>query len=212
MKRIGPRGIRNFRSATQAALDEATAKRAILPKGDLVIFAVDLASDRHVARFRFLRCARRQHLRSDRFQGFALFRSRFLVDVIVGKIPVSERFHHRLTLGALPHSRDGKSVEFHFSVIAFFNEEYLAATTGHLGRFGTEPTGARCVTRTGFFELARNFPRGFIFWFIGRTRSRSETEKRDGEHAERRWEERRGFHGARFYNHARFGQTDFVVL
>src|SRR6266496_410941 len=171
-----------------------TPKRAILPKGDLVIFALNLAVDRRVARFGFLRSARRQHLRDDRFQCFALFGSRFLVDVIVGKIPVSERFHHRLTLGALPYSRDGKSVEFHFSVIAYLNEEHLTAAAGHLGRFGAEPTGTCGVARTGFFELSGNFPWSLIFWFIDRTRSRSETEKRYGEHAERREEERRGFH------------------
>src|SRR6266516_825182 len=194
MKRIGPGRIRDFRSATHAALDQVTAKCAILPKGDLVIFALNLAIDRHVARFGFLRCARRQHLRSDCFQCFSLLRASLLVDIIVGKIPVSKRFHHRLTLGALPHSRDGKSVEFHFSVIAFLNEEHLTAATGHLGRFGTEPTGTCGVARTGFFELAGNFPWSLIFWFIDRARSRSETEKRYGEHAERREKERRGFH------------------
>src|SRR5207248_2852804 len=184
MKWIGPRRIRNFRSATQAALDQATAKRAILPKSDLVIFGLNLAGGRPVPCFGFLRCARRQHLCSDRFQPFSLLRSGLFVDVIVGEVPVSERLHHRLAFRALADAGDGKSIEFHFSVVAFFNEEHLAAATGHLGRFGIEPTGTSCITRTGFFELARNFPWSLIFWFIGRTRSRSETEKRDGERTE----------------------------
>src|SRR5947208_2790847 len=184
MKWIGPRRIRNFRSATQAALDQATAKRAILPRGYLVIFGLNLAGDRHVPCFGFLRCARRQHLCSDRFQPFSLFRSGLFVDVIVGEVPVSERLHHRLAFGALADAGDGKSVEFHFSVVAFLNEGHLAATTGHLGRFGIEPAGTRGVTRTGFFELAGNFPWSLIFWFIGCTRSRRETEKRDRERTE----------------------------
>src|SRR6266496_6441497 len=168
-----------------------TPKRAILPKGDLVIFALNLAVDRRVARFGFLRSARRQHLRDDRFQCFALFGSRFLVDVIVGKIPVSERFHHRLTLGALPHSRYGKSVEFHSSVSAFTNEKHLSAAAGHLGRLGTEPAGTGGVARTGFFELAGNFPWSFVFWFIcGLKRRPKENQGRN---------ERAGEEGCRFH-------------
>src|SRR6266496_2410781 len=154
-----------------------TAESAIPPKSDLVIFALDLARDRRVTRFGFLRCARRQHLRRDGFQCFALFRSGFLVDVIVREVPVSERFHHCLTLRALPHGRDGKSVEFHFSVIAFLNEEHLPAAAGHLGRLGTEPTGTRRVARTGFFQLARNFPWSLVFWLICRSKRRPEEDE-----------------------------------
>src|SRR5207244_13457424 len=119
--------------------------------------------DRRLTLFGFLRCARRQHLHRDGFQCFALFRSGFLVDVIVREVPVSERFHHGLALRALPHGRDGKSVEFHFSVIAFLNEEHLPAAAGHLGRFGTEPTRTRRVARKGFFQLASNVQRGLIY-------------------------------------------------
>jgi len=50
--------------------------------------------------------------------------------------------------------------------------------------FGIEPTGASRVTGTGLFELAGNFPWNLVFWFIGRTGSRRETEKRCGERTE----------------------------
>src|SRR6266498_533876 len=143
-----------------------TAKRAILSKSDLVIFTLNLTGNRHVASLSFLRCTRRQHLRGNRFQCFALFGSRFLVDVIVCKIPVAERFHHRLTLWALPHSRDGEPIEFHFSVSAVLDEEHLAAAAGHFCGLGIEPAWAGRITGTGFLELAGNFPWSFIFWFI----------------------------------------------
>src|SRR5262249_54419356 len=86
--------------------------------------------------------------------------------VIVGKIPVSVRFHHCLAFGALPHGRDGQSIEFYFSVVTLLDEKHLAAAAGHLCRFGIEPAWTRRVARTGFFELAGDFPRSFIFWLI----------------------------------------------
>src|SRR5205823_12119397 len=165
--------------------------------------------DRHIASLSFLRCTRRQHLRGDRFQSLTLFGSRFLVDVIICKIPVSERLHHSLTLWALPDAGDRKSVEFHFSVIAFLNEEHLAAAAGHLGRFGAEPTWARGVARTRFLELAGNFPWSFVFSFICcSSKGRSKEEEPCNEGA---GEEKYGFHGAKFYDQRRLGQADFVV-
>src|SRR6266542_5561807 len=185
-----------------------TAKRAILSKSDLVIFTLDLKGDRRVASLSFLRCTRRQHLRGNRFQCFALFGSRFLVDVIVCKIPVAERFHHRLTLGALPPSRDGKSVEFHSSVSAFTNEKHLSAAAGHLGRLGTEPAGTGGVARTGFFELAGNFPWSFVFLFIcGLKKRPKENQGRN----ERAGEEGCRFHRADCIASCVSGQCDLTL-
>src|SRR6266545_4255866 len=186
-----------------------TAKRAILPEGDLMVFVLNLAGDRHVARFSFLGCARRQYFRSDRFQCFALFRSRFLVDVIVREVPVAERFHHGLALRALPHSGDGESIEFNFSVISLLDEKHLAAAAGHLGRFGTEPAGTRGVARAGFFELAGNFPWGFVFGSICGSKGRSKDEEAGDENI---WVEGSGFHSAKFYRLTRAGQVDFVCM
>src|SRR6266498_67648 len=186
-----------------------TAKRAILPEGDLMVFVLNLAGDRHVARFGFLRCTRGQYFRSDRFQCFALFGSGFLVDVIVGKIPVAERFHHGLALRALPHSRDGESIEFNFSVISLLDEKHLAAAAGHLGRLGTEPAGTRRVARAGFFKLAGNFPRSFVFGFICGSNGRSEEQEPCNERVRK---EGADFHSAKFYRRTRAGQVDFVGM
>src|SRR5439155_14224950 len=98
-----------------------------------------------------------------------------------------------------PYSRDGKSVEFHFSVITFLNEEYLAAAAGHLGRFGIEPTGTRGVARTGFFELTRDFPRGFVFRFICSSKRGPNAEKTCNK---RTREERYCLHNTEFYGPA----------
>src|SRR5438552_4977468 len=188
-----------------------TAKTTVLPESDLVIFALNLSVDRHITSFGLLRCARFQYLCRYCFQAFPLFERRLLIDVVKREVPVSERSHHRLAFRALRHVSNGEAVEFHFPVIASLNEEHLPAAAGHLGRFGIEPAWTRCITRAGLFELARNFPWSFIFWFINRTRSRGETEKRDDERAERGEEKRPGFHSAKFYNDARLGQPDFVL-
>src|SRR6266566_1618242 len=208
MKRIGARRVLDFWGAPQPTFNQMTSERTVLAKGDLVIFTLDFSGDRNVTSFGFLRGARRQYLRSDRFQCFALFWSRFLVDVIVGKVPVSERFHHRLTLGALAHSRDGKPIEFNFSIIAVLNEEHLAAATGHFCGFGIEPAWAGCITGTGFLELAGNFPWSFVFWLICTSKRRPKEEEACNECA---GEKGCGFHRAECMATSVSGQTDFDV-
>jgi len=61
----------------------------------------------------------------------------------------------------------------------------LAAAARHFCGFGIEPAWASRVTGTSFLELSGNVPLSIVLWFIGCTRSRDETEKRDGERAER---------------------------
>jgi len=88
---------------------------------------------------------RRQHCAGDTFQRFALLGARLLVDVIIGKVPVAVRFHHRLAFWTLAHFRHSETVEPGFAVITFLDEEHLAAAAGHLGRFGIEPAWTRSV-------------------------------------------------------------------
>jgi hypothetical protein len=111
-----------------------------------------------------------------------------------------------LTLRTLPDARDSQSVEFHFSVIAFLNEEYLSAAAGHLGRLGTEPTRTCGVARTSFFELAGNFPRGFVFGFTRGLKRHTEAEEAADERAQ---EEQCGFHGPNFKGHTPFRTNQF---
>src|SRR5436309_9094788 len=74
------------------------------------------------------------------------------------KVPVAIRFHHRLTLWTLAHCSDSQSVELCVSVIAFFDEQNLAATASHFGRFGVKPTWTCGITRARFFELTGDLP------------------------------------------------------
>src|SRR6266853_506426 len=146
-----------------------TAKTAILPESNLVIFAINFARDRRVTDFSFFRGTTGQNFPGNRFQRFALFRCRLLIDVIIREVPVAEGIHHRLAFRALPHICYREAVEFHPAVVAFLNEEHLTAAAGHLGWFGIEPTRPSCITRTGLFQLAGNFPWSFVLWFIGCT-------------------------------------------
>jgi hypothetical protein len=82
-----------------------------------------------------------------------------------------------LAFRTLAYCRDGKAVEFNFSVIAFLDEEHLPAAASHFGRFGIKPTRTRGVTRARFFELAGDFPRGFIFWFVRSSQRHSMDEE-----------------------------------
>jgi integrase len=208
MKRIGARRVLDFWGTPQPTFNQMTLERPVLAKGDLVIFTLDLSGDRNVTSFGFLRGARRQHLRSDHFQCFALFRSRFLVDVIVGKIPVSERFHHGLSLRTLTDVGDGKAIESNFSIIAFLNEEHLAAATGHFCGFGIEPAWAGCITGTGFLELAGNFPWSFVLWFIRGSKRRPNEDESCNECA---GEEGCAFHRTKCISTCVSGQCDFDV-
>src|SRR6266700_6012639 len=195
VQRIRARRVYNFRRTTHAAFDKMPMERAILPNRDLMFFALDFASDWCITRLRFLRHTWRQHRAGDGFQCFSLLRVGILVDVVICKVPIAVRFHHRLTLWTLAHCSDSQSVEFCVSVIAFFDEQNLAATTSHFSRFGVKPTWTCGITRAGFFELTGNLPWRFIFWLMC-----SSQRKLNTEHTHKRTQPERGrrFHGADF--------------
>ena len=123
MNRICPRWISDFGGPAQTAFDQMSGECRYATNSNDVIFAFDLADNRNIRSPKISRpVIRRQHHGRDRLQRFALLGIRFFVNIVCGKFPFSERIHHRLALRALRVVGDGKSVEFHISVIAFLNE------------------------------------------------------------------------------------------
>src|SRR6266508_717994 len=167
-------------SRAHAARDKMSGEAAVVTESHDVLGTFDLLGDRRVTDLGPLRRGEgwRRGL-GDRLERLSLGGVGLLVDVEIGKIPVAHGFHHALAFGALAHHGEGEPVQGNVAVAPLFDENDLAPAAGHLRRLRVEPPGTGGVARAGLFQLARDFPGGFLF--VGPRGEDSREEKREDE-------------------------------